>query len=354
MAVRVGTKPAPRWVEMARRHEGREELRLSDALQPWLTAALARTVSKSLVRRLVIAGAVSVDGETVRNPTLLLRGGASVRARVDSTKLPQGVLVDRVKYLHQDADLLVVDKPAGLPMHAGADPNRPNLVDAIGKQLRAAGEDPYLGVHQRLDRDTSGVVLFARRPEANAALAEQFARRSVAKVYWALVESHAALPESWSCDDAMPDGREAVTAFRTLASWRGGGLVEARPATGRKHQIRIHLASAGRPIRGDVRYGARANGPGRVMLHAHTLQLRHPATGAAIVFSSEPPADFAADRSRAAQPRPAARRPPEAAGAASAASSKRHGPPRVGRFKSRDKSRTYAERGTARAPKRRK
>ena len=142
MAVRVGTKPAPRWVEMARRHEGREELRLSDALQPWLTAALARTVSKSLVRRLVIAGAVSVDGETVRNPTLLLRGGASVRARVDSTKLPQGVLVDRVKYLHQDADLLVVDKPAGLPMHAGADPNRPNLVDAIGKQLRAAGEDP--------------------------------------------------------------------------------------------------------------------------------------------------------------------------------------------------------------------
>jgi 23S rRNA pseudouridine1911/1915/1917 synthase len=321
-----------RWVRFTQRVPAGPAHRLADVLGPWLGEALERPASKSLVRRLIVAGAVSVDGEVVRNPVVQVRAGASVSGRVDTLRLPRGPMAAELRVVFEDDDLLVIDKPAGLPMHAGADPARANLVDKVTSWLAAKGAPTYLGVHQRLDRDTSGVVLFTKRVEANPAIAEQFGGRTVSKVYWALVESRDPVPAAWTCEEPMPDGRPAATRFRALQAWPGGALVEARPQTGRKHQIRIHLASGRRPIVGDVRYGAKDARPTRVMLHARALEVRHPATGAPLVLQSEPPDDFDRERQRR-------RRRPQGEKVLARSSSKTQEPRRVGRFNKRRSSR---------------
>lgn len=196
--------------------------------------------------------------------------------------------------LYQDADLLVVNKPAGLLFHTTDDPTRPSLVGTLQR------EHAYLGTHQRLDQGTSGVVLFSLNREVNPALAQQFEGRQVVKVYHALTV-RARLPATqWSVSRALAregartveraDGQSAQTDFQLLRRLPEALLVEARPRTGRRHQIRVHLAGGGLPIVGDVLYG----GPpaSRVMLHARRLELAHPRTGAPLVVEAEYPEDF--------------------------------------------------------------
>jgi 23S rRNA pseudouridine1911/1915/1917 synthase len=162
----------------------------------------------------------------------------------------------------------------------------------------------------RLDRETSGVTVFARTRDAAAALAEAFRTGTPEKTYLALCARAPSPPEgrvelSLGKDPARaglrrvdPAGEPAATRYRTLRESPGGALVEARPETGRTHQIRVHLAALGAPLLGDARYG----GPRRVgevavprvMLHAARLELPHPATGARMVFEAAPPEDFRA------------------------------------------------------------
>jgi 23S rRNA (cytosine1962-C5)-methyltransferase len=203
--------------------------------------------------------------------------------------------------LHDDGDLIVVDKPVGVSSQA-ADPDRPD--DAVTR-LRAHLGGAYLGVHQRLDRDTSGVLVFARRKEANAKLAAQFEGRSVKKTYLACVTGwpkgktevtlrDALLPDK---DGTMrvvqargPKVKLAVTHVKVLGRRGERALLELDLETGRTHQARIQLAHAGAPIAGDALYrGAAAP---RLMLHASVLALAHPITGAPARFASPAPADF--------------------------------------------------------------
>ncbi len=191
--------------------------------------------------------------------------------------------------LHEDADVIVVDKPVGVSSQA-ADQNSPDdLVTRLKRYLAARGSNPYVGVHQRLDRDTSGVLVFARRREANAGLAAQFEGRTVQKTYVACVTGWPERRDTATLRDSLaPDkdgqmrvvparvrgAREAVTRVKVLARRGERAMLELELETGRTHQARVQLAHAGAPIAGDGAYrGAPAP---RLMLHAAALTLEHP------------------------------------------------------------------------------
>ncbi len=197
--------------------------------------------------------------------------------------------------LFEDADVIAVDKPVGVSSQA-ADPALPDDVVTRLKRflaVRSRGADAYLGVHQRLDRETSGVLVFARRREANAGLAAQFERRTVRKTYIACVTGWPAKRERETLRDALApdrDGRmrvvsargkgggavQAVTRVRLLSRRGDRAMLELELETGRTHQARVQLAHAGAPIAGDVSYGGAP--ASRMMLHAAALGLEHPVT----------------------------------------------------------------------------
>jgi RluA family pseudouridine synthase len=282
---------------------------LDDVTGEWLAQVLGRAPSRAAVRRLIMGGGLCVRGRPLRAPGRPLEAGTPLEATVEDAllRLPEAPPpLDTSRILYEDAALIAIDKPPGLPTVATADRARPHLVRLVERLLArrpGAPPRPYLGVHQRLDRDTSGIVLFTKDPAANEGLAAQFAERSVEKTYLALtVRGATAPPQAWR-DDREIDAaggrssagarpQSAVTDFRLLEALPRGLLIEARPRTGRKHQIRIHLAGAGRPILGDVDYGAPKGVAGRVMLHAARLSFRHPITGAVLSVTCPPPADF--------------------------------------------------------------
>jgi 23S rRNA (cytosine1962-C5)-methyltransferase len=239
--------------------------------------------------------------------------------------------------LYEDDDVVAVHKPAGVPSQA-ANPDRPDdLVTRLRAFLaeRDGTREPYLGVHQRLDRDTSGVVLFTKRPEVNAALAKQFEGRTLKKHYLAAVSGWPAHARDATLDDVLrkgddgrmevvnvmqraqrgragpargprgprrgppppmrgesgPHGQRAVTQVRLRTRHDDRALLELRLETGRTHQARVQLAHAGAPIAGDPLYrGALAP---RLMLHAAGLELEHPRTGKRLVIRDEAPSDMA-------------------------------------------------------------
>lgn len=285
------------------RHQGR---RLDEIAREWLTEVLGVAPARAAVRRLIMAGALRARGQPLRAP------GHIVEARMNLalSLRPDLVRRDRVPVtsgealiLYEDDALLAVDKPPGLPTVATADPERAHLVGLVERVLQSRaggkGRPRRLGVHQRLDRDTSGVVLFVKDPAANPGLAAQFAARTIEKTYLALTARPARMAASaWRVDEPVerPGAGpvSAVTDFAIVEAWPEGVLVEARPRTGRKHQVRIHLSRAGLPILGDAAYGGDPRAAPRVMLHAARLQLRHPLTGAGLSVASPMPADFRA------------------------------------------------------------
>jgi RluA family pseudouridine synthase len=296
-------------------HAGR---RLDGVLTEWLPEALGRPVSKAKIRKLVIAGAVRVDGLVSRRPGSPVAAGHALDVRVrlsllvDRTSRDQPFALTAARILYEDDQVIAVDKPPGLPTPPTVDPGRPSLFAAVRSWLsERAGREAYLGLHQRLDRDTSGVVLFAKDPRANPALADAFAGHRVVKIYHALagLPGHRP-PRHWQVRSSLASvgrgaaarvksvtdgGSPAETDFAVLEILERGLVVEARPRTGRKHQVRVHLAEAGLPILGDDLYGGR--GPvgltiPRLMLHAVRLELLHPTTRAPLVIGSPYPEDL--------------------------------------------------------------
>jgi 23S rRNA (cytosine1962-C5)-methyltransferase len=203
--------------------------------------------------------------------------------------------------VHDDGEVVAIDKPVGVSSQA-ADPDRP---DDVVTRLAAHLGGAYLGVHQRLDRDTSGLLVFARRREANASLARQFEGRSVKKTYvaavagWPKGKGRAELRDALvPGDDGRmrvargrdPRAKPAVTRVKVLARRGERALLELELETGRTHQARVQLAHAGCPIAGDALYGGPA--ASRLMLHASALSLVHPVTGAPLRLAAPVPADF--------------------------------------------------------------
>ena len=213
----------------------------------------------------------------------------------------------RIPILYHDPDIIVVDKPVGVPTHA-PDPGDPYPGDALRIVQAQVGLD-YLGMHQRLDADTSGVLLFAARREANPALAAAFEGREVRKVYLALVHG-APQPAQGAIDAPIVrdrggryrvtapgerQGKPAATRYRLLETSpdRRYSLLEIIPETGRSHQIRVHLAHIGLPVVGDLLYGPADRPAPRLCLHAYQLTLPHPTTGETVTFTAPRPTLFA-------------------------------------------------------------
>jgi 23S rRNA (cytosine1962-C5)-methyltransferase len=213
----------------------------------------------------------------------------------------------KLRIIHLDDDLVAIDKPIAMPTHAPQpDPAGSDVVSVLSRQL---GVD-YLGVHQRLDADTSGVMLFARRREANAGLAAAFASRDVRKHYAALVHG-APSPSSGTIDLPIapadgglravaepgdPMAQRAVTRYATRWTSPDGlvSLVDLHPETGRTHQLRVHLRAIGTPIVGDPLYDPGRPFP-RLMLHACALELTHPTSGEPLRLVAELPQGFDRD-----------------------------------------------------------
>lgn len=213
------------------------------------------------------------------------------------------------RVLHEAGGLLAVDKPSGLISHASVDPDRDDLVAAVRRYLEARdGTCAHLAQHNRLDRDTSGVVLFSTRPDLDRALGDAFAERRVHKTYYAIVkvESQPFPSGTTELDGYLAPGKgrggrtEVVrsggkpsrTLVRSLVRADGMELVEARPLTGRTHQIRVHLAHLGFPILGDDLYGGDHPDVKRLLLHAARLELDHPQSAEHLTFLAPLPRAF--------------------------------------------------------------
>ncbi len=212
----------------------------------------------------------------------------------------------RARLLHLDRDIVVVDKPAGTSTHAPDEAHHDDVVSRLARHFEALGEDRYLGIHQRLDRDTSGVLLLSRRREANKSLAEQFEGRRIDKRYVAVVEGrvperavlvHHLAPGPDGTRVAReargrprPDEQEARTKLARLERVGKRSLVELVPETGRTHQLRVQLAAIGAPIVGDTLYGGAPSE--RLCLHARALGLVHPSSGQRVLFEAPFPAEL--------------------------------------------------------------
>jgi 23S rRNA pseudouridine1911/1915/1917 synthase len=271
-------------------------------------AARGAAPSRSAAQRLIDRGAVRVDGEAkAKNHRVAAGQVVSVEGGADTTGAATAAPDFEVVY--EDADLLVVDKPAGLVTHPAPGHRGPTLAGAL-RGRAAGGPDPErAGIVHRLDRDTSGLLVVTKTDEAHAALSKALKRREVTREYLALVAGHVQA-ESGTVD--APIGRDrsrrtvvstrsdrprdAVTHFEVIERLPTTTLLRVRLETGRTHQIRAHLAAIGHPVCGDPQYGGRASGRElgltRQFLHAGRLMFSHPRTGEIVECESKPPVDL--------------------------------------------------------------
>lgn len=285
--------PAPRQATVAR-----EETLLSYLID---TLGLKRKTSKNLLK----FGAVAVNGATVRQFDHPLALGDKIAVSAARTASAAGRLERaRIRVVYEDAALIVVEKPAGLLTVATETHDSDTLFLRLSDFLRernAAEPERALVIH-RLDRETSGLVVFAKTVEIQEKL--QAAWPAVEKIYLAIVVGKPEPAEGtitsyltettaldvFSKDHPTEDGKIATTYYRTRQSRGEFSLMEIRLETGRKHQIRVHLAGLGCLVIGDRRYGAPLNPAKRLGLHATHLALNHPLTGERMTFNSPLPA----------------------------------------------------------------
>jgi len=309
-------------------------------------AAHIAELSRTRLKALIEAGAVTVEGRTIRDPGHRVKSGAAIHIDIPEPApgkpAPEAMTLNVV---YEDADIIVIDKPKGLVVHPAAGHWTGTLVNALvahcGDSLSGIGGERRPGIVHRLDKDTTGLMVVAKNDRAHRALAAQFAGHGRAggafeRGYLAFVWGAPDRPRGTInkpigrhqvARDRMAvreDGRAAITHWEVLERFGGhrgtkpsakGGaqdrpiasLLACRLETGRTHQIRLHLASIGHPLLGDTVYGAGfrtkasllPNGAktalealGRQALHAHILTIEHPATGKILRFRSELPADL--------------------------------------------------------------
>jgi 23S rRNA pseudouridine1911/1915/1917 synthase len=294
-------------------------------LDQFLAGQLAET-SRARVQQLISEEKVLVNDATAK-ASLRLRGGESVQVLGSVTAAPLRAMAEDIPLdiVYEDLDLAVVNKAAGMMVHAGAgatedERNRGTLVNALLHhfgQLSTVGGELRPGIVHRLDKATSGLIVVAKNDEAHRQLAAQFARRKLKKTYLALVhgwvkQDHGTISSSISRDRVRrtrmttrrSGGREAITHYlvrRRIESKYGKfSLLELRIDTGRTHQIRVHLASLKHPVVGDALYGAPREirkkdaviSLPRNFLHAAELQFQHPRTAELMKFSRPLPGEL--------------------------------------------------------------
>lgn len=271
--------------------------------------------SRSRVAELIAAGGMLLDGETVKRASRIVTAGAMLELVTDprpTRVASRPRLVGGLEIIHEDRDIVVVDKPAGVAAHPSLGWEGPSVTEhlaAAGIAIATSGAPERQGVVSRLDVGTSGLMVLARSERAYSVLKQAFRDKAVDKTYQALVQGH---PDPFSGTIDAPigrhpghewkmaivgGGRESVTHYETLEAHRAATLVEVRLETGRTHQIRVHFAAIGHPCCGDPLYGsdpalAKRLGLDRQWLHATRLAFEHPVEGNRVEFESELPWDL--------------------------------------------------------------
>jgi RluA family pseudouridine synthase len=302
--------------------------------------AVARGIPYPALQMLFRKGSIRLNGKRIRGNARLAEGDVVsivediIRVSADQTAggekkdrppdrygspddapgIPPGLarfgrLGEGIPIIHEDGDLIILDKPSGLVVQPGNRNSRGSLLDILDEyRIRSEGGDrsaapfPYTPVH-RLDRETSGLLVIAKTRSSARLLSEVFSSGRAEKIYLAVTErpprpGHGTIRApirvrkgSSSRAEIHENGKKAVTRYRTLKALPGGrALVEVRIETGRTHQIRAHLASIDSPILGDSKYGTPHSG--RLRLHAWKLRIPRPGTENAIEATAPPPADF--------------------------------------------------------------
>ncbi len=260
-------------------------------LQDWIKGGRVLVGGHATKASHVLRGAEVIDVEPADLPPL----------RAIAEEIP-------LEILYEDRDVVAVNKPAGMVVHAGAGAHSGTLTNALLHrfgQLSELGGEQRPGIVHRLDRYTSGVILVARNDAAHQNLARQFLTRSVEKVYLALVHGHMANDEGRITTPITRDpvrrtrmttragvGRSAISQYRVLRRFDNFTYLEVKIGTGRTHQIRVHLSSIGHPVAGDKLYGAPASDYGRHFLHAARITFTSPESGERVLVSAPLPAEL--------------------------------------------------------------
>jgi 23S rRNA pseudouridine1911/1915/1917 synthase len=272
-------------------------------------------ISRSKAADLLVQGLVRLDGLAATKSARLVPG-SMLEVTLPPVADPLEVRAERaegVRIIHDDASLVVVDKPVGVAVHPSMGWTGPTVVGhlrAAGYRIATGGAPERQGIVQRLDVGTSGVMVIAKSERAYSVLKNAFRQRTVEKTYHAMVQGHpdplegtidapiGRAPKSDWKFAVRDDGKHSVTHYRTLEAHRFASLLEVQLETGRTHQIRVHMAALKHPCVGDLTYGAdptlaRRLGLERQWLHAVRLGFEHPGTGQHVEFESEYPADLA-------------------------------------------------------------
>ena len=284
-----------------------------------VAAALWPDYSRAQIVRWIRSGELTLDAAVVAPKTRVFSGQRLALAAQTAAPTPDWQTAQDLEFgiLHEDDDLLVINKPAGLVVHPGAGNLDGTLVNGLLAHRPALRDLPRAGIVHRLDKDTSGLLLVAATVAAHTRLVRDLAARAVAREYVAFVEGERLQdgrvdapigrdPRSRTRQKVQTGGRNAVTHVRVTTRYRRHCAVAATLETGRTHQIRVHLSSLGHPLVGDTRYGWRRQVPSdmrpehvavvqqfaRQALHARELGFDHPGTGEPLRFSAPLPDDL--------------------------------------------------------------
>ena len=280
-----------------------------------VAAARMTGIARTRVAELIDAGAVRLDGAAVSKASTPVHAGQMLDITADLDRPGVSVVpqeVEGVRIVHDDRDIVVVDKPAGVAAHPSLGWDGPSVVEHLagaGFRISTSGAPERQGIVQRLDVGTSGLMVVAKSETGYTVLKQAFRDRSVDKTYHALVQGHpdpltgtieAPIGRHPGFDWKMAiveGGRASVTHYETLEAHRAASLIEVHLETGRTHQIRVHMAAVRHACVGDPLYGAdpvlaAQLGLDRQWLHAVRLGFVHPGTGEYVEFSSPYPDDL--------------------------------------------------------------
>lgn len=272
---------------------------------------LDESLSRNFVRKVIEFGGAHLNGRRFRTSSKQLNCGDNLELFIDGLPFENFVLEDR-HIIYRDEDILVIDKPSGIDCQPTPSRYSGTVYSALLNYLAdpyRRHQKPSIGMVQRLDRDTSGLMVFTIHPRAHKNMTEQFSSRTIEKIYMAIVagrldpekgEIRSLLARNRATNlmkSVAKGGQEAITRYRAITLSESASIVDVELLTGRSHQIRVHFSEAGYPLLGDLRYG----GPAalddcpitRQMLHSSRLSFLHPVSGNRVSFDLPIPDDMA-------------------------------------------------------------
>ena len=261
--------------------------------------------SRNAIKSVLTRGQIYVDGQSITQHNHPLKPGQRVMTQDNKTAMSEQALVG-IEIVYEDEDIIIIEKESGMLSIAGQNQFEVTAHNQLMGYVKRDHPKNRIYVVHRLDKDTSGIMLFAKNEQTKQALQENWKEKVLERTYTAVVEGEVKKNQgtikSWLTESKTfkmysssfdNGGKEAITHYKKIRSNRNYTLLEVNLETGRKNQIRVHMEDLGHPIVGDKKYGAHGNPMKRLALHATTLVLIHPTTGKKLKFNSKMPKKFA-------------------------------------------------------------